>query len=144
MKKLTILLLGLFALTVTSCGPSYNEKVCDDLIEKYDDKGKLSSDDLAEAIRQCDAILDEYESQLDKVERLVKNKDEEAINLWDELEDGTMTEQLSKLGSILEQSDLKGDNKKALKALEKKAKNISKKEDKIETKVRRLKRRLDD
>ena len=55
-----------------------------------------------------------------------------------------MTEQLSKLGSILEQSDLKGDNKKALKALEKKAKNISKKEDKIETKVRRLKRRLDD
>ena len=82
MKKLTILLLGLFALTVTSCGPSYNEKVCDDLIEKYDDKGKLNTEDLAEAIRQCDAILDEYESQLDKVERLVKNKDEEAIDLW--------------------------------------------------------------
>lgn len=144
MKKLTLFLMSLVAFTLVSCGSGYNEKTCDDLIYKYDEKDKLTTDDYAEAIRQCDAILDEYESQLDKVERLVKNKDEEAIDLWDELEDGTMTEQLSKLGSILEQSDLKGDNKKALKALEKKAKNISKKEDKIETKVRRLKRRLDD
>lgn len=144
MKKLTLFLMSLVAFTLVSCGSGYNEKTCDDLIYKYDEKGKLTTDDYAEAIRQYSAILDEYESQLDKVERLVKNKDEEAIDLWDELEDGTMTEQLSKLGSILEQSDLKGDNKKALKALEKKAKNISKKEDKIETKVRRLKRRLDD
>lgn len=138
MKKLTILLLGLFALTVTSCGPSYNEKVCDDLIEKYDDKGKLSSDDLAEAIRQCNAMLTEFDSQLDKIATLAKEKDDNAIDLWDDMKDGTMMEQFEKLYYILSNTELKGENKKAFKEFEKRSNDLEKNYDRTRKKVRRL------
>lgn len=148
MKKLTLFLMSLVAFTLVSCGSGYNETTCDDLIYKYDEKGKLTTDDYAEAISQYSAILDELDSRLDKIEALAESNDEEALDLWDGIEDETIAEQFNALDRILGNAhsagEIKGENKKAFKALEKKINKFEKKGEKVEKKLRRLKRRLDD
>lgn len=124
MKKLSFLLIIFAALVVTSCGSGYDEKTCDDLIEKYKDKGELNSEDLAEVIRQCGAMADEYDSRLNKIMSGLESDDEseqeKALDDYYELlYKSELVKQDQKLSYILEHSDLKGDNKKAYKELKK-------------------------
>lgn len=129
--------MGIFTLALTSCS-SYNEKTCEDLIDKYDDKGKLNDKDLAEAIKQCDAMLDNINSQLEKIQTKASNKDDDAIDLFEEFDESTMLEQFNRLYSILQYSDLKGENKKSFKELEKKSDKVERVYKKARKKVRKL------
>lgn len=148
MKKLSFLLIIFAALVVTSCGSGYDEKTCDDLIEKYKDKGELNSEDLAEVIRQCGAMADEYDSRLNKIMSGLESDDEseqeKALDDYYELlYKSELVKQDQKLSYILEHSDLKGDNKKAYKELKKDWKEKQREWKKIHRKAEKVTKRLD-
>ncbi len=148
MKKLSLLLILFAALAATSCSSGYDEKTCDDLIEKYDDKGKLNTEDLAEAISQCGAIGNEYDSRLNDIMSRFESDDEseqeKALDDYYELlYKSDLARHDRKLYDILEKTDLKGDNKKAYKELQRQIKSKQREWKKIHRKAEKLTKKLD-
>lgn len=115
MKKLTLLLIGLLTLSSTSCDSGYSEKTCEEILTKYDNRhdrsnltAKLTADDYAEAVSQCNAILDEMLPQLDKVISLAEGNDGEAVSLWQEMDGSTMSKHFFNLYYMLKSENCRG------------------------------------
>lgn len=140
MQKLTIIMLSLVALIATACGSKYNEKTCEDLCEKINDGKKLTNDDYAECIKQCEAILKELQSHLEAIKAKAEDKDDKAIDLWDDFDTDNeeMIEHFRTMYNALEYADLKGENKTNFKELEKLKKEVDRLWERTRKKVYRL------
>ena len=149
MKKLTIIMLSLVALIATSCGSKsdeettgskYNEKTCEDLCEKINDGMNLTDDDYAECIRQCSAILDDMNAQLEKIKSKAEAGDDKAIDMWEDLREDSeqKLEYFSTMYYMLSNADLKGENKSDFKELEVLEKSVGRLWERTNKKVNRL------
>lgn len=138
MKKITFLLLSLLSLSLSSCGPKYDEDKCDELIEKYNDKGNLGDKDIKLALEQYEATIDFAESQLELIEKKAKKKDDEAIDLYEELTESTEWDHMKALDEMLENSDPKGDDKKKFSDLQHRGDKIEKLENKVIDRLKRI------
>ena len=140
MKKLTIIMLSLVALIATSCGSKYNEETCEDLCEKINDGKKLTEDDYAECIKQCTAILNDVKSRLEAIKAKADDKDDKAVDMWDDFKDDTedMLTHYNTMYDELSNADLKGENKANFKELEKLNKEVDRLWDRTRKKVSRL------
>lgn len=140
MKKLTIIMLSLVALIATSCGSKYNEKTSEDLCEKINDGKKLTEDDYAEWIKQCTAILNDVKSRLEAIKAKADDKDDKAVDMWDDFKDDTedMLTHYNTMYYELSNADLKGENKANFKELEKLNKEVDRLWDRTRKKVSRL------
>lgn len=139
MKKITLFMACLLTLTLASCGSSYNEEKCDDLIDKYNEDGELSKKEIGEALDQYDAIIDKLDNEYDKILKKANKDKDEAKDMADDLEGESLFEHYANLSNIINSLDnrdeIKGDNKKKLKDLEKKDKELGKKAKKIAKKL---------
>lgn len=142
MQKLTIIMLAFVAMIATACGSKYNKKTCEDLCEKINDGKKLTNDDYAECIKQCEAILKELQSHLEAIKAKAEDKDDKAIDLWDDFDTDNeeMFEHFRTMYNALEYADLKGENKTNFKELEK----LDKEVDRLWERTRKKVNRLDD
>lgn len=128
MQKLTIIMLAFVAMIATACGSKYNEKTCEDLCEKINDGKKLTDDDYAECIKQCEAILKELQSHLEAIKAKAEDMDDTDDMLTHY---NTMYYELSN-------ADLKGENKTNFKELEKLDKEVDRLWKRTRKKVYRL------
>lgn len=140
MQKLTIIMLAFVAMIATACGSKYNEKTCEDLCKKINDGKKLTNDDYAECIKQCEAILKELQSHLEAIKAKAEDKDDKAIDLWDDFDTDNeeMIEHFRTMYNALEYADLKGENKTNFKELEKLKKEVDRLWERTRKKVNRL------
>lgn len=132
MKIFKLLSVAVIALLASSCGSSYDADKCDEIIDKFGDKEKLTEKDHKVALEQCDAILSYYEKNVEKLLSLAKDKDDKALELFDEAYDENldMMVNLSALYGILQNEKLKGDQKTTLKDIEKRIQKLGKEEEK--------------
>lgn len=140
MQKLTIIMLAFVAMIATACGSKYNEKTCEDLCEKINDGKKLTNDDYAECIKQCEAILKERQSHLEAIKAKAEDKDDKAIDEWEDFNDDTadMLTHYNTMYDELSNADLKGENKTNFKELEKLDKEVDRLWERTLKKVYRL------
>lgn len=140
MQKLTIIMLAFVAMIATACGSKYNEKTCEDLCKKINDGKKLTNDDYAECIKQCEAILKELQSHLEAIKAKAEDKDDKAIDEWEDFEDDTadMLTHYNTMYYELSNADLKGENKTNFKELEKLKKEVDRLWKRTRKKVNRL------
>lgn len=127
MKKITFIMLALFAFVATSCSSGYSEEKCKELCAKIEKGETLSQDDYSECIDQCDAILDELKSKLESIQSKIDGKDENSAKLYDDFlrETGTMRGYLSTMSHALSGADLNSDNKAKIEGLKSKDKEVS-------------------
>lgn len=115
MKKLSILLLAVFALIVTSCGggASYSSEKTKELVEKIKSGGELTQSDYSAMIDQCTGGLNVV---MDKIKAIDKSdKQQAAVQIFALMMDAETQEVVGNceiMERTLKNADLDDSNKK--------------------------------